>query len=195
MLPSSNSCAATGKSRCRLKVRGSRNMVAAPTAPTSCRRFPHHYARTCARGCRGKDHAPALNVASQGRGPGEAAARWVCAQGACRTPRADWTGSRRQRPSPGWGRRGTTRPNAQPVAISGALQTGAQQHACHGRCAWENLLCITTPASLRRHGAEAITSARRGSRSAAILPTWKWWRGARRKSWRWRGSSRRRSGA
>jgi hypothetical protein len=31
---------------------------------------------------------------------GEAAARWVCAQGACRTPSADWIGSRWQRPFP-----------------------------------------------------------------------------------------------
>jgi hypothetical protein len=30
------------------------------------------------------------------------------------------------------------------------------------------------------------------SRSAATLPTWRWWRGARGKSWQWRGSSRRR---
>ena len=30
---------------------------------------------------------------------------------------------------------------------------------------------------------------------AATLPTSRWWRGARGKSWRWRGSSRRRPGA
>ena len=116
----------------------------------------------------------------------------LCAQGACRTPRADRIGSRRSAiPRMGEERHHQAK-CATGCSISRALQTGARQHACNGRCAWdhgarskcigseaavptaprpENLLASLHRPSLRRHGAEAITSARGGSRSAAILPT------------------------